>query len=460
MAARSTAGTGVVVSLVVFVLCAVFLLILSIVFYTGQTKAAQSDVDAQAALARFVTREQQNRDQIKALVAKAEHGPSVVQQLQLEYQELMGYVSGNPGNTFAALQSELVRFGVPPQGESVRNVLQTRAQNLRNTQNDLDSLTTKLTDRGNEISELRARAQQVQQDHLEALDAVRSGIAEYGEAAEEYRREVEEVKNDYFGAIDRLRDEFEGQIAGLENEKDTLYQQVASLKGRVDELQAILSKSRLRAENPAMLVDGHIIDAAGSSDQVFIDRGRQHRMVLGMTFEVYDRDSAIRVNPNTGDLPRGKASLQVIRVADTTSTCKITRTVPGRPVVRNDVIANAVYDPNYVFRFLVHGKFDVDGDGRPSEGDAEYLRSLIIDWGGSVVTGEQLPGDLDFLVLGVAPPLPPPLAANASQFQIDDWVRKRRAHEKYQELFTQAREAQIPVLNSNRFFILIGHTER
>ncbi len=132
MAARSTAGTGVVVSLVVFVLCAVFLLILSIVFYTGQTKAAQSNVEAQAALAKFVTREQQNRDQIKALVAKAEHGPSVVQQLQREYQELMGYVSGNPGNTIASLQSELVRFGVPPEGESVRNVMQTRVQNLRN----------------------------------------------------------------------------------------------------------------------------------------------------------------------------------------------------------------------------------------------------------------------------------------------------------------------------------------
>ncbi len=61
---------------------------------------------------------------------------------------------------------------------------------------------------------------------------------------------------------------------------------------------------------------------------------------------------------------------------------------------------------------------------------------------------------------GPAPPLPPPLATNVTQFQIDDWVRKRRAHEKYHELFTQAREAQIPVLNSNRFFILIGHTER
>ena len=44
----------------------------------------------------------------------------------------------------------------------------------------------------------------------------------------------------------------------------------------------------------------------------------------------------------TGSLPRGKASLQVIQVRDTTSKCLITRAVPGRPVVRTDVIANAV----------------------------------------------------------------------------------------------------------------------
>jgi hypothetical protein len=129
-------------------------------------------------------------------------------------------------------------------------------------------------------------------------------------------------------------------------------------------------------------------------------------------------------------------------------------------VVRTDVIANAVYDPNYVFKFMVHGKFDVDGDGKPSEAEAEYLRSLIVNWGGAVVQGETLPGDLDFLVLGMEPPLPPDLRPNATEFQIDDWVRKRRAYERYHELFHQASEAQIPVLNANRFFILIGYTER
>ena len=43
MATRVSSGTGVVVSLVVFVLCTVFLLVLTIVFYSGQTKAMDDE---------------------------------------------------------------------------------------------------------------------------------------------------------------------------------------------------------------------------------------------------------------------------------------------------------------------------------------------------------------------------------------------------------------------------------
>ena len=147
-------------------------------------------------------------------------------------------------------------------------------------------------------------------------------------------------------------------------------------------------------------------------------------------------------------------------VAASTSTCKIVRAVPGRPVIRDDVIANAVYDPKYVFKFLIHGLFDVDGDGKPSAAEAQHLRRRVIKWGGSVVTGDELPGDLDFLVLGAQPPIPGPLATQATDRQTEIWVDKRNSYEKYHELMKQAMDAQIPVLNANRFFILIGHTIR
>ena len=64
------------------------------------------------------------------------------------------------------------------------------------------------------------------------------------------------------------------------------------------------------------------------------------------------------------------------------------------------------------------------------------------------------------LVLGVEPPKPPPLPSDASPVLINDWVKRNEANERYNLVFRQAREAQIPVLNANRFFILIGYTER
>ena len=232
-----------------------------------------------------------------------------------------------------------------------------------------------------------------------------------------------------------------------------------TLRDRVKEFERIKAQTAIRINTPDAMVDGQVIDAPGASDQVFIDKGKKQHIVLGMTFEVYSDKNAIRVNPN-GEVPRGKASLQVIKVDETTSTCKITRSVPGQPVVRGDVIANSVYDPKYQFKFLVHGKFDVDGDGKPTDTEAEYLRSLVLEWGGTIVTGEEIPGDLDFLVLGVEPPNPPPPPANAPEALVTDYIHKRQAHETYMNLYKSAREAQIPVLNANRFFILTGHTDR
>jgi hypothetical protein len=460
MATRTSSGTGVVVSLVVFVLCTVFLLVLTIVFYSGRAKATEAMDDAQATLAKYVTREQRNRDSIRAIESGIRRGESVVEHLQRQYQQLMSYVSGNPTLSYQSLQGQFQSYGVGEDG-SVRDTLHLLSGDLNECGKQRDNKQTQLAAREAEITDLNDQMERMQDTHQEELDEVTGKIAGYEQAADEYREQVNRVKGEYHSAIDSLREQYEGDIHRLENEKDALFQERVVLKRRLDELQEILSVNRLRAQDPSTLVDGRIVDTIGGSDEVYIDRGKQDRIVLGMTFEVYDDDAALQeVDALTGALPRGKASLQVIQVRETTSKCMITRAVPGRPVVSTDVIANAVYDPNYVFKFMVHGKFDVDGDGRPSEAEAEYLRSLIVNWGGSVVAADMLPGDLDFLVLGMEPPLPPELRPNATEFQIDDWVRKRRAYERYHELFRQASEAQIPVLNANRFFILIGYTER
>jgi predicted nuclease with TOPRIM domain len=298
------------------------------------------------------------------LSAGADQGESIVRHLQEEYQELMGYVSGNPTLSYQSLESQFQNYGVGEDG-TVRDALQKLNSDLNGRENELNARTSELATARTEINDLDSDIERLKETHQEELDAVTGKIAAYEKAAEDYRTELHKVKGEYYSAIDRLRERYEGDIARLENEKDALFQDRVVLKSRLDELQEILSVSRLQAQDPSTLVDGRIVDTIGGSDEVYIDRGKQDRIVLGMTFEVYDDESALQeIDRLTGEMPRGKASLQVVQVRETTSKCMITRAIPGRPVVRTDVIANAVYDPNYVFKFMVHGKFDVDGDGR------------------------------------------------------------------------------------------------
>jgi hypothetical protein len=462
MAVRTGAGTGVVVSLVVFVLTTVFLLVMTIVFYAGKTKEIEERVKAEQALGLYVTSAQKNTDQFRGFEAAANaNRQSVAGYLGGRHDALMTYVAGDASTyTLDSLRSELSRLGVPEQGGVVRTELTNFNNNLRNATTEIENLTQQKTDLENQLNQKQEEITQLRASQQQERDAVESRIAGYRESTEEYKQRLDEAIADLGRAKDDLRSNYEGQIEDLQNEADNLNRELLTLKGRIRQFEELRNETRLRAQDPATLVDGKIIEVPGSNDEVYIDRGKLHRIVLGMTFEVYSDKASIRLNPQTGDIPRGKASLQVIKVGDATSTCKVTRATPGQPVVRGDVIANAIYDPEYRFKFLVHGKFDVDADGRPSETEAEYLRSVVLEWGGSVVTGDDLPGDLDFLVLGVTPPMPPPPPASASEVVVTDYIQKRRAADLYNQLLNQAREAQIPVLNANRFFILIGHTER
>ncbi len=460
MAVRSGAGTGVIVSLVVFVLTTVFLLILSLVFYAGKTDALGAEARAKDDLKDYVRPQYRNSDQAKTVEqAASAEGKSVVAYLNDRQRDLLGYVNGDASIDPAQLRAQLIRAGVPEEGV-VRHVLEQQNRDLQSSRREIDGLKDQLADREEELAEKQAQIDRMKDDHRNEREAVGREINAYREAAEQYRAELQDVIAQINQSGERLEADYEGRIGDLESELDASNQELVLLRSRVDEFQTILSRDRIRAKDPSLLVDGTIIDADPANHQVFIDRGRRDRIVLGMTFEIYDDSGSIRVNPRSGLLPRGKASIEVVKVDETTSTGKITRAVPGRPVVRNNVIANAIYDPKYKFRFLVHGKFDVDRDGRPSEAEAEFLRSVIIDWGGEVVHGNELPGDLDFLVLGVMPPLPNPLRPDATDAQTRIYVSRRSARLRYEELFRRASEAQIPVLNANRFFVLLGRTDR
>ena len=71
MAIRSGAGTGVIVSLVVFVLATVFLLVLSIIFYANNRKQEVFVADAEDSLKVFARASERGNDSIQKIVSLA-----------------------------------------------------------------------------------------------------------------------------------------------------------------------------------------------------------------------------------------------------------------------------------------------------------------------------------------------------------------------------------------------------
>jgi hypothetical protein len=346
------------------------------------------------------------------------------------------------------------------EGESLRAGMLRLNNDLSGSRTENEGLKQQLATANSQVAEKEAQLQQANEACETRVQGCESQIASYRDAAEDYRKRLEGAIDELNKAKDTLRNQYETNRTALESEIDRLGVENNTLKGKVQEFERMKAEAVMKAQSPAEQVDARIIDVPAGNDQVFIDHGKKDRIVLGMTFEVYSDFGQIRVNPQTGEVPRGKASLQVTKVNDTTSVCKVTRSSPGQPVVRGDVVANAVYDPKQQYKFLVHGKFDVDADGKPTETEAEYLRSLVLQWGGTVVSGNELPGDLDFLVLGAQPPNPPPPPNDAPQALINDWIKRKEAFDLYNHLFKAAQDAQIPVLNANRFFILTGYVER
>jgi hypothetical protein len=374
-------------------------------------------------------------------------------------REGMAFVAGTPNASLSDLKTDFRGLGVE-EGKTLRETLVGFTRVRNDNQAEITRLKGQLKTWEEENAQLRAQMADLEKSHQEHIAGLQSQIGQYADASADMLREVDTVKNNMLQRVDRVEQMFEERRSGLQSEIDRLSEERYILIGRIDELQAKVRQSQIASPDPSLLVDGRIIEAS-AGDEVHIDRGRDDRIVLGMRFEVYDDAAALQqVDQFAGQLPRGKASIEVIKVNKSTSTCKVVRGVPGRPVVRDDVIANAIYDRSYRFKFLVHGKFDLDADGRPTEAEAEYIRTMVKDWGGVVVSGETLPGDLDFLILGVEPPAPAPLPENASPNQVDIYIKARQSQDVYARLLKQARDAQIPVLSHNRFFILTGYTPR
>lgn len=452
MAGKGGSG-GMIGAVVAATILAVGFFIAWIVFFAKANKLQTELTQAHADSSEIVAPGERNSDATRTLVDQAKlERKTLVAYLSESMRTSMRKVSGNERETVKTLDEKLAKVA----GADTTPLLEVIK--------DRDSRIADLT---KSLDEARATAQAAQADLQSEVGRVgkmvadqQATIASMEAELGKYKAEVEEYRKatgDTIGAnnvrVDDIRRKATDDKASYEDRIAKLTQSNQILAGQLAELRGKTASSSVRANDPAALVDGRVVGVSPGENTAFIDLRREDRLVLGMTFEVYDGGTLIRPDAE-GDYPKGKATLEVIRIGEDTSACRIVRETRGNPVVRGDAIANAIYDPRKSYAFVVAGDFDLTGDGVATSGERDEVSAIIAAWGGKTL--EDITGATDFVVLGERPRLPPAPPPDAPIAVINEYIRLQRTALEYDRLFETARQTGIPVLNESRLYTLTG----
>ncbi len=455
MASPTGSSTGLLVSLVILALLTVGLFVTSVVFVAKVQRVTDELRSAENTMSDAIKAGEMN-DRWLTLKSRAGND-SVVTFLDTTLQSTMELASGRAGDTLEDLRTKMSdRVGndagslieaVASRDREIGRLEDTVASEQRQReriQQDLADTSERVADLQKRYDEALAKSEGVFDGYTGDIDIYHSDLTETVDSLTE---EVARIQTDADQVIGALQDEI--------GEKD---QRVLVLEDQLRSLRGEQREQRLGAKPEESHVDGSIIAIDATDNLVYIDRGMNDRLVIGLTFEVYDAGTAIRPDAN-GKYPRGKATVEVVRIDSGSSAAQILRTIPGNPIVDGDMIVNPVYDPNKTYSFAVYGNFDSNMDGSSTSQESQTIRAIIEEWGGELT--DDVSGDTDFLVLGTKPMLPPEPKPDDPAELIQRYLRIKRGVRKYDEMFDQAVQTGIPVLNQNRLFTLTGlHARR
>jgi hypothetical protein len=191
----------------------------------------------------------------------------------------------------------------------------------------------------------------------------------------------------------------------------------------------------------------------------YINLGFGDHVTPGTTFEVYDKHDGV---PKLGDgtdslnMPKGKASIEIINVGQNSSQVRILNPSPSVTVAEGDLCVNVVYDKNIKPYFFVYGKFDMDQNSVATEAEGETIKNLVTRWGGKVA--DKINIECDFVVLGKEPVIPLFTPDELTQpIPAAKLAEAKAALAAYDKIRDEAVALHIPVMNQNRFLYYTGY---
>jgi hypothetical protein len=295
----------------------------------------------------------------------------------------------------------------------------------------------------------KQKLDEVAQADARAAEAMALGQADRDQQAQTFDTTIGQINEEKLN-IARDRDQRSDQLNALSRELAQIRQENARLVSRLQTLRGPTDQILRQA-------DGKIVRVA-SADRVLINLGRGDQVSPGMTFEVFSQFGVPNVAPEGDDMDlQGKASIEVVRVLDGASECRVLRVSPNEAIAEGDPIFNLIYDKTNSYRFFVFGNFDLDRSGDPGERDAQIIRRLISQWGGAIT--DQINVDTDFIVLGAEPVIPDFTPDEIALDPVKEFQMQQAtaALDAYNDIRARAISLNIPLLNQNRFLHLVGY---
>ncbi|MBI4716790.1 MAG: hypothetical protein HY763_03220 [Planctomycetes bacterium] len=463
MAKGQPQGIGAItVWMIVFVALWLTSTVFLVILYTGQEELRSQNETLRAENDRLITT--QERTALPLVSDAKPGGPTVVGLLETARKRTAELATGTGADDPETVRtkrdqllSSVASEGLVPnpkefKGASLHggltmlyeafkaeHALRTAAEERANT---LDSKVADLVrQNGEQKDDLDKRAAHMAEQLKEAEAGRVQSAKERDAAVAKLEQNFEDAIKEHVAALTQERQ----RRAALERDKNELQKRFAAQQEKVGE--ALLGGGELAAARQA---DGHVLTAVPGDEVVYIDLGREHRLLLGLRFGVYSADTGI---PADG---KSKAQLEVVSIGQTSAECKVLRLAPDQVIMEGDLIANPVYDPKRALTFMVAGEFDLDRDGQLDADGKASVESIVTTWGGA--TTEELSALTDFLVLG-APPRRPRPAAETTGEQAERQQAAQARWDAYQQLLESAKNLAVPVLSQESFLAFLGRQD-
>jgi hypothetical protein len=470
---QQSSRAGLITALVISIICALGFLVWAIMESSGRAKAEQNH--------RTLT------DRYKTVIPEGRvgdignlqtafggrQGLSVIDAAESQRKSLVQLITGNPEATGAdataavkALSDQIAKSPALKDAAIPTTSLAAMVQALTkkaeaDTQNieaankaREEAVNAMKTAVGTNAQETATRDAAVKT----AQDLAAKAQADAQAAIAEKQKQVDDFAAQLAAAQKALNDAQQGGQV----EVATVQRKVDDLQKRLDQALIKLGQYRMDVKNPVIRAADARITQVAPDSICYIDLGFGDHVVPGLTFEVYDRGDGI---PPLGDgmtseeMPKGKASLEVLVVGQNSSQCRITRVTQGQTVSQGDLCANLVYDRNIKPVFYVYGKFDTDQNNVATDQEAENIKNLIQRWGGKL--SDKLNVDVDYVIMGKEPSLPPysKEELEGSPIAKQRYDEAQAALKAYDEVRGNAAQLHVPLMNQNRFLYYTGFFE-